>query len=306
MTPMQVVVIMSLAGTTLFARRVLPSQGLPASHSQTLMGVSVPDRIIRDELLESDRWLDLARNTHRLAYVVLLLCCDALGNMEAGQARIARLFRTTCGGCTNGQAAEALTALADADLIRLYETDGKRYLHIPRFRQRLRYLRHVAPLSPWTTNEQKQQLTQNSPDSHLTVTGCTPDSHRPEVEVEIEKKQVSTSKARSKTTRESASPPAPEWLPPDVWQKWREHRKAMRAPMTLHAEHLAIQTLSKLRDMGHDPVSVIAVSIERGWKGLFELKNSGDKNGRQERRATTLDELTGGLAGRKRGRVIDN
>ena len=36
-------------------------------------------------------------------------------------------------------------------------------LHIPRFGQRLRHLTRVFPQSPWTTNEQKQKLANNSP-----------------------------------------------------------------------------------------------------------------------------------------------
>ena len=44
------------------------------------------DRLIRDELLESDRWLDLHSDTTRLAYVGLLLLADDFGNLEGGPA----------------------------------------------------------------------------------------------------------------------------------------------------------------------------------------------------------------------------
>jgi hypothetical protein len=40
----------------------------------------MPDRVIRDELLESERWLGLKDNADRLAYVALLLRADTYGN----------------------------------------------------------------------------------------------------------------------------------------------------------------------------------------------------------------------------------
>src|SRR5260370_7814598 len=53
----------------------------------------MPDRIIRDELLESERWLTLKDNADRLAYLALLLKTDTLGNFEAGEYRLLRLWR---------------------------------------------------------------------------------------------------------------------------------------------------------------------------------------------------------------------
>ena len=167
----------------------------------------MPDRIVRDELLESDRWLNVPRNTHRLAFVCLLLQADALGNMEGSDGRLWRLWRDTLKLDARTAIAEILESLLSQDLIRLYEFDGKRLIHIPRYRQRLRYLGNVSPPSPWTTEEQKQRLEKKSPGASQALTGRAPaEVKRREVEVkrrEVEEKGLGvtpTSSARATGT----------------------------------------------------------------------------------------------------------
>lgn len=146
----------------------------------------MPDRWIRDELLESERWLSLKDNSDRLAYVALLLRADSLGNFSAETFRLMRIWRDF-GINTPELVCKTLSELADADLIRLYNSQEEppaSLLHIPRYRQRLRYLKRVFPPSPWTTNEEKQQLKKNSPDYRLTVTGLSPD--------EVKRSEVTT------------------------------------------------------------------------------------------------------------------
>src|SRR4030095_10766546 len=130
----------------------------------------MPDRVIRDELLESKRWLSLKDNADRLAYIALLLKADSLGNFSAEPFRLLRLWRDF-GINTEAQVAKCLSELADHALVRLYQVEARPYLHIPRFGQRIRYLYRVFPHSPWTTDEQKQRLMNYSPDSHLTAVG---------------------------------------------------------------------------------------------------------------------------------------
>lgn len=65
----------------------------------------------------------------------------------------------------------------------------------------------------------------------------------------------------------------PDWLPTDKWQDFKDHRKALKKPLTPKAEQLAISKLDSLRISGNDPVEVINNSIMNGWQGLFELKD---------------------------------
>ncbi len=64
----------------------------------------------------------------------------------------------------------------------------------------------------------------------------------------------------------------PEWIPEQLWKDYKEHRQKLRKPMTVKAEKLAIGTLEKLKDAGHDPERVIEQAIEKGWQGFFPLK----------------------------------
>lgn len=161
----------------------------------------MPDRIIRDELLESARWLSLKDNADRLSFIALLLKADTLGNFSAEPFRLLRLWRDF-GINTEALVSKTLSELADHDLIRLYKFEGSPYLHLPRFDQRLRYFKRTFPLSPWTTSEQKQALTKNSPDLSQTLTGCAPP------------KEVKEEKESKKTTRR-VRPRIHEMLAPD-------------------------------------------------------------------------------------------
>jgi hypothetical protein len=181
----------------------------------------LPDRVIRDELLDSERWLSLKRNTHRLAFVCLLLRCDAFGNLEGADGQLWRAWRDPLNLQDRAAIPEILEALISADLLRVYEAGGKRYLHIPRTRFRLRYVNRVCPLSPWTTTEEKQILTKNSPGANQEQTGSAPDSRRPSKEKlrEVGVKVlgvVSENKLRlARATRLPA-----DWSLPDHWKTW--------------------------------------------------------------------------------------
>jgi hypothetical protein len=109
------------------------------------MRAAMPDRIIRDELMRSHRYRTLSSDTTRLLFVHLLLSVDNLGNHEATTTAVSDVIRRHIDEPT---LAKLLAELADADLIRMYQVDAKPYLHIPRFRQRLRYLGSKHPRPP--------------------------------------------------------------------------------------------------------------------------------------------------------------
>ncbi len=69
----------------------------------------------------------------------------------------------------------------------------------------------------------------------------------------------------------------PDWLDVDVWNDYVVFRKKIRVPLTDRAITLAINKLKKLRREGNNPTEVIEESILNGWKGLFPLKNSSEK-----------------------------
>lgn len=107
----------------------------------------MPDRIIRDEILDSDRYWDLASDSARLLFDHFMLVADDLGNAEATNSFIRRrLLQATK---PDDQAIGALLEdLARVDIARPYAVGPKRYVHIPRFRQRLRSYKRVNPRPP--------------------------------------------------------------------------------------------------------------------------------------------------------------
>lgn len=64
----------------------------------------------------------------------------------------------------------------------------------------------------------------------------------------------------------------PEWVPPDDWRAFDEHRRKAKKPMTDRARQLVVMELDKLRKLGHDPAAVLQQSVRRGWLDVFPLK----------------------------------
>lgn len=80
--------------------------------------------------------------------------------------------------------------------------------------------------------------------------------------------QTDTNK-KGKNDKKKPRPEIPSWVPTELWESFREHRKALRKPLTPAAEALSLKKLTNLRDEGHDPAVVLTTAIERGWQSLF-------------------------------------
>jgi hypothetical protein len=116
----------------------------------------MPDRVIRDELLTSERYWSVSIQAQQ-CYVHLMLCVD-------DAARFSGKNFTLRAACYPGQPIDAawlermLTELADADLVRCY-------VFVPRFRNRRRYMaRSKYPEPPNEIND----LPAKKADSSLT------------------------------------------------------------------------------------------------------------------------------------------
>ena len=152
----------------------------------------MPDRIVRDELLRSHRYVSLPTDTDRLLFIHLLLSADSLGNAEATGTALSLMMARPIDDIL---AAKLLAHLADCDLVRLYEVNEKRYVHIPRFRQRLRYLRgkHPRPPDKMECREIKELIEKVGPRSdysRTTVRLQSAEVKRSEVKRSEEKKSI--------------------------------------------------------------------------------------------------------------------
>ena len=104
----------------------------------------MPTRMIRESVLDSERYLSVSES-ERLLFLHLCLLADDLGCISLASAFVGRRAFSERPG--EVRLNKMIQALADVDLIRVYEHSGARYAFIPRFRQRLQRetLRYPAP-----------------------------------------------------------------------------------------------------------------------------------------------------------------
>lgn len=106
----------------------------------------MPNRIIRDAVLDSSRYHAVDKPA-RLAFLELLLCCDDYGLVPLADVFLRR-HCTAFEGLGQAAHAAVLSALADQDLIRVYENDGARFAYIPRFGNNPRAAKPKWPAPP--------------------------------------------------------------------------------------------------------------------------------------------------------------
>lgn len=111
-------------------------------------------------------------------------------------------------------------------------------------------------------------------------------------------KEAEAEQGKAKAPRKRAAPVVdlPEWLDPEAWAAFVDHRRKIKAPMTDRAAELAVAELGKLRAAGHDPRAVIHQSILNGWRGLFAPKDSHDqapayRSARRESEAERVERI---------------
>jgi len=111
------------------------------------------DRIVRHELIESDAFVDLRSDTQRLLSIALRLAADDFGNVEGNLRRVFRWVGVFTQIKTTKDLAAAIAALVEKDLARQYEVEGRKFLHLPKFRSHRTYRRRLCPPSPWCTGD---------------------------------------------------------------------------------------------------------------------------------------------------------
>jgi hypothetical protein len=111
--------------------------------------LTVYDRLIPCQLYESEGFVDLPTDTHRLLFLALFARADDFGNQEADRRELLRWAVYFTQIKTADALAAALSALEGAGLVRVYEADSKPYLNLPGFKNRRTYVRRTCPPSPW-------------------------------------------------------------------------------------------------------------------------------------------------------------
>lgn len=220
--------------------------------------------------MESEAVLSLPVEA-RWLFVIILLSADDVGLFEATEFKLARRADVN-----RDLAGKLLAMLADADLVRLYQVDGKRYGVIPKFRQRIQIktLKHPPPPRALYADDNDALNKFNDLSSKTTVgaqlgSSCRADAQPSEAEVEAEK---FISESQNPT---GSSPP-------------RRRRKAADTPpcpyeQIVQAYHEVLPELPGVRVL--KPSGRRQKAIAETWKWvLTSIKADG------QRRATTKEE----------------
>jgi hypothetical protein len=90
--------------------------------------------------------------------------------------------------------------------------------------------------------------------------------------------------APSARARGVAAVELPDWLPPDSWREWEQHRREIKKPLTALSVKKQIKKLDTFRARGMPPEKVIEQAITEGWRNFYELKeaDNGNSNGRPQ------------------------
>ena len=88
-------------------------------------------------------------------------------------------------------------------------------------------------------------------------------------------------KREGKSEFDPANLELPNFLEPQVWRDWCEHRRDVKKTLTPTTAKQQLALLSKTPDEAN---AIITQSIERGWVGLFPLKENRARAGGSSRR----------------------
>jgi hypothetical protein len=150
----------------------------------------MPTRMVREGLLDSDRYWAVTIEARQLFWHLMLLA-DDFGCVSLAPAFIRR--RCFDDGPSQEKIDRLITQLMDVDLIRVYESNGARYAFIPRFQQRLKRftLKHPEPAAAVLSGDDdaKAKFKKIRDDADNPAAGQRPDGCPPAPEVEVEGKK---------------------------------------------------------------------------------------------------------------------
>jgi hypothetical protein len=74
----------------------------------------------------------------------------------------------------------------------------------------------------------------------------------------------------SRTEKHAARVSLPEWLDPELWERWTAYRrKRDRAQASADSMSLWLRSMTEIHTGGHDVKAAIETSIANNWKGIF-------------------------------------
>ena len=228
----------------------------------------MPDRILRAAILTSDSVNKLSWPAETF-YRRLMSVVDDYGRYD-GRVQILRssLYPLKLNQVSDADIAKWADECSTAGLVSFYEVEGKRYLEILKFGQRLRAMQSKwpppssdnicqQPLSNASEEKPKQKLKPKRNETNPPSAGVEgKDLLKAEVLIEL---------------------PWPGEEFASVWVKWKDYRlKEKRQKFKTQESELA--QLKHLHELAggdeNKAILIINQSIGNQWQGLFELKKS--------------------------------
>lgn len=117
-------------------------------------------------------------------------------------------------------------------------------------------------IKPTQYQEEKRQLTLNSQNKYLLSNCLARVEERRGVESRIEE------------NKEIKKTDIPEWIKPEIWDRWEKYRKDIRKKLTPLTVKQQIKFLTEHKE---DYETIINNSIQNGWTGLFPIKSNNKK-----------------------------
>lgn len=236
----------------------------------------MPDRIVRSNIITSER-VDQLSPEGEVFYRRLMHVVDDFGLYDARPSiLLAALYPLKLEpGPKQVKAEDIVRWLVEVvntnpPLVRLYGADGKPYLELLSFGQRLRGTASKWPRPPALGGNPPQSAADrrepptSAADRRLDVVVVG------DVVEDVVEDGIVYGKGRAK--KPAALPPLnprPIWLPKE-WEEYEQERAKSKHPMTELARQKAVAKLERLKGEGYDIAAIINDSIEAGWTGLFE------------------------------------
>jgi len=96
--------------------------------------------------------------------------------------------------------------------------------------------------------------------------GCRDKDHEHETDFHLQREERQGRKKKLKV---------PDWLPKDLWAEFKSMRVQIKAPLSGHAERLALAELARLVTEGENPRAVVEQTIYHCWKSFYKVKPPG-------------------------------
>lgn len=247
----------------------------------------MPNRIIKETIRTSKSVNSLTDFQFRV-WTYLITYVDDYGRGSADPELLRGLVFPRRKTVTEKQIREALSALAKADMIILYEDDGESYFYFPNWgkHQRIQTKKSKFPEPP--------EITENHGESPQAAEDCgefPPESNPIQSESNTESESESNTESNPKRGRADAFA---EFCGEDkellqALRDFEDMRNKIKKPLTEKAKTML---LSKLQTFPQDQwIEIVNQSVFHSWQGIFPLERDAPPRGSGKKKILTAMDV---------------